>query len=134
MPLLSVIVTAYNIEAYLAECLETVVSQTLADMEIIVVDDGSTDGTPEIIRTFAARDARVKPVLLPENTIGGVASAANAGLERATGTWVGFVDGDDYLDPTMFEELCAAATACGAELAMCRYKEVVGPEKTLRDP
>ena len=134
MPLLSVIVTAYNIEAYLAECLETVVSQTLADMEIIVVDDGSTDGTPEIIRAFAARDARVKPVLLPENTIGGVASAANAGLERATGTWVGFVDGDDYLDPTMFEELCAAATACGAELAMCRYKEVVGPERTLRDP
>jgi glycosyltransferase involved in cell wall biosynthesis len=134
VPLLSVIVTAYNIEDYLAECLETVVSQTLTDMEIIVVDDGSDDGTPEIIRDFATRDARVKPVFLPENTIGGVASAANAGLELAEGSYVGFVDGDDYLDPTMFEELCAAVMACGSELAMCRYKEVVGPEKTLRDP
>jgi len=134
VPLLSVIVTAYNIEAYLAECLDTVIGQTLADIEIIVVDDGSTDRTPEIIRAYAARDERVKPVFLPENTIGGVASAANAGLDLATGTYVGFVDGDDYLDPTMFEELCAAAMACGADLAMCRYKEVVGPEKTLRDP
>ena len=134
MPLLSVIVTAYNIEDFLEECLETVVGQTLADMEIIVVDDGSVDATPEIIRRFAARDSRVKPVFLPENTIGGVASAANAGLDLAQGTYVGFVDGDDYLDPRMFEELCAAAMACGSDLAMCRYKEVVGPEKTLREP
>lgn len=134
MPLLSVVVTAYNIEDFLEECLETIVGQTLKDMEIIVVDDGSSDGTPDIIRRFAARDARIKPVFLPENTIGGVASAANAGLDLAQGQYVGFVDGDDTLAPTMFEELCQAAIACGSDLAMCRYKEVIGPEKTLRDP
>jgi len=134
MPLLSVIVTAYNIEDFLEQCLETVVGQTLTDMEIIVIDDGSSDGTPDIIRSFAARDGRIRPVFLPENTPGGVASAANVGLDLAQGRYVGFVDGDDYLAPTMFETLCAAATACGAELAMCRYKEAVGPDMVLRDP
>lgn len=134
MPLLSVVVTAYNIEDFIAECLDSVVDQSLTDMEIIVVDDGSSDGTPDIIRAFAARDKRIKPVFLPENTMGGVASAANAGLDLARGTYIGFVDGDDYLAPTMFEELCQAAVDCGSELAMCRYKEAVGPEKTLRDP
>lgn len=134
MPLISVIVTAYNIEAYIEECLRSVVGQTLADMEIIVVDDGSSDATPEIIRRFAAEDARIRPIFLPENTIGGVASAANAGLDAATGDWVGFVDGDDYLAPDMFEALVGAATEAGADLAMCRYLEAVGPEKTLREP
>lgn len=134
MPLISVIVTAYNIEDFLEECLETLVSQTLTDMEIIVVDDGSSDGTPEIIRRYAAQDPRVKPLFLPENTMGGVASAANAGLDMAQGTYVGFVDGDDYLEATMFEELCTAATTYGSDLAMCRYMEAVGPEKTLREP
>ncbi|HCQ65884.1 MAG TPA: hypothetical protein DIU07_12355 [Rhodobacteraceae bacterium] len=134
MPLLSVIVTTYNIEDFLDECLETVVGQTLTDMEIIVVDDGSTDGTPDIIRKYAAQDSRINPVFLPENTMGGVASAANAGLEVAQGTYIGFVDGDDYLEPTMFEELCNAAVDYGSDLAMCRYMEAVGPDKALREP
>ena len=75
MPKLSIIVTAYNIENYLEECLDSVIGQTLTDIEIIVVDDGSTDGTVRIIRDYAERDDRIRPILFAENTIGGVASA-----------------------------------------------------------
>jgi len=124
MPLLSVIVTSYNIEKYLAGCLDTVVNQTLKDIEIIVVDDGSSDGTPEIIRQYAERDPRIRPIYLTENTIGGVASAANAGLDAATGEYIGFADGDDYLEPDMFEKLVTAAKANDADLAMCKYELV----------
>ncbi len=130
MPLLSVIVTSYNIEGYLAGCLDTVVNQTLDDIEIIVVDDGSSDGTPDVIRRYAEKDARIRPIFLPENTIGGVASAANAGLDAATGEYVGFADGDDYLELDMFEKLVTAAKADNADLAMCQYKLVDETGKT----
>ena len=124
MPLLSVIVTSYNIEDYLGGCLDTVVNQTLRDMEIIVVDDGSNDGTPDVIRQYAEKDPRIRPVYLPENTIGGVSSAANAGLDVATGEYIGFADGDDYLELDMFEKLVGAAETYQSDLAMCRYKLV----------
>lgn len=124
MPTVSIIVTSYNIEAYIEECLESVAAQTLEDIEVLVVDDGSSDGTPGKIREFASRDVRFVPVLLGENTPGGVATAANAGLDRATGEWVGFVDGDDFVEPDMFEHLVQAASSAGAELAMCKYLEV----------
>lgn len=121
MPRLSVIVTAYNIENYLAQCLDSVIGQTLDDLEIIVVDDGSTDGTVQIIRDYAERDDRIRPILFGENTIGGVASAANAGLDAATGDYVGFADGDDICDTDMFRKLYEAAVQADADLAMCHY-------------
>ena len=121
MPTLSVIVTAYNIERYIAQCLDSVINQTLSDIEIIVVDDGSTDGTAQIIREYAQQDARIRPILFDRNTIGGVASAANAGLDAATGDYVGFADGDDIYDVDMFNQLYNAATMADADLAMCRY-------------
>lgn len=121
IPKLSIIVTAYNIEAYLAQCLDSVINQTLDDLEIIVVDDGSTDGTAGIIRDYAERDDRIRPILFGENTIGGVASAANAGLDAATGDYVGFADGDDICDIDMFRRLHDAAVGADADLAMCRY-------------
>ena len=121
MPIVSVIVTAYNIERYIAQCLDSVIGQTLSDLEIIVVDDGSTDGTAEIIQDYARRDTRVRPILFDRNTIGGVASAANAGLDAATGDYIGFADGDDLCEPDMFGKLYAAAVAADADLAMCRY-------------
>ena len=122
MPKLSIIVTAYNIENYLEECLDSVIGQTLTDIEIIVVDDGSTDGTVRIIRDYAERDGRIRPILFAENTIGGVASAANAGLDAATGDYVGFADGDDICDTDMFRRLYDAAVAADADLAMCHYR------------
>ncbi|MBY5161216.1 glycosyltransferase family 2 protein [Salsipaludibacter albus] len=121
MARLSVIVTSYNIEGYLEDCLDTIVGQSLDDLEIIVVDDGSSDGSPGVITDYAARDPRIVPVLLEENSVGGVATAANAGLDRATGDYVGFADGDDLYDPEMFGKLLQAAVEADADLAMCKY-------------
>lgn len=134
MPRVSIIVTAYNIERYIAEALDCIIGQTLRDIEIIVVDDGSTDGTPQIIRDFAARDARIRPILLPENSIGGVATPANAGLEVATGDFIGFADGDDRYAPDMFEKLWTAATTADADLAMCRYMLLDESDGMLKEP
>ncbi|RYZ28947.1 MAG: glycosyltransferase family 2 protein, partial [Propionibacteriaceae bacterium] len=134
MPAVSIVVTAYNIETYIEECLESVAAQTLRDLEVLVVDDGSSDATPELIAAFCARDPRFVPVLLPTNSPGGVGTAANAGLDRATGEWVGFVDGDDFVEPRMFERLVEAAGRCGADLAMCEYQEVVDSTGERHDP
>ncbi len=134
MPRVSIIVTAYNIENYIAESLTCITGQTLTDIEIIVVDDGSTDGTPGIIRDFAARDPRIRPILFAENTIGGVATAANAGMDAATGDFIGFADGDDRYAPEMFEKLWRAATETGSDLAMCRYMLLDESDGALKEP
>lgn len=134
MAQLSIIVTAYNIEGYIEQCLESVAAQTFADIEVLVVDDGSSDSTPGKITQFCAGDPRFVPVLLAENSPGGVATAANAGLDRASGQWVGFVDGDDFIEPTMFERLVGAAVGGGTDLAICEYLEVVDGSGELRDP
>jgi len=134
VPDVSIIVTTYNIEAYVEECLESVAAQTLQDLEVLVVDDGSSDSTPEKVTAFCARDPRFVPVLLGTNSPGGVATAANAGLDRATGRWIGFVDGDDFVEPRMFERLVEAAESCDADLAMCEYQEVVDGTGERRDP
>jgi glycosyltransferase involved in cell wall biosynthesis len=124
VPRTSIIVTSFNIESYIGQCLDSVLGQTLRDIEVIVVDDGSTDGTPSIIEQYATDDPRVVPVLLPANSIGGVATAANAGLDRVSAPYVGFMDGDDYCEPTMFQLLVDAAERHDADLAMCSYRVV----------
>ncbi|MET7653077.1 MULTISPECIES: bifunctional glycosyltransferase family 2 protein/CDP-glycerol:glycerophosphate glycerophosphotransferase [unclassified Streptomyces] len=97
MPRFSVIVPVYKVQAYLHECLESVLSQSFADLELIAVDDRSPDACGEIIDEFAARDARVRAVHLPRNV--GLGRARNAGLERATGDYLLFLDSDDTLTP-----------------------------------
>ncbi|MFC7016238.1 CDP-glycerol glycerophosphotransferase family protein [Streptomyces viridiviolaceus] len=97
MPRFSVIVPAYQVQAYLHECLESVLSQSYADLELIAVDDCSPDACGTVIDEFAARDPRVRPVHLPENQ--GLGPARNAGMERATGDYLVFLDGDDTLTP-----------------------------------
>lgn len=109
-PSVSVIIPIYNVERYLDQCLQSVCGQTLASLEIICVNDGSTDGSADIIRRFAADDARVV-VVSKEN--GGYGSAVNAGLDRAKGTYVGIVEPDDYLDLTMYEKLFSSARRNG---------------------
>ena len=103
----SVIIPCYNAETYLAPCLESVLAQSHRQIEVIVIDDGSKDGTLEIARGFAKRDARIR-VLHQENA--GVCAARNAGLDVATGEWVAFVDGDDLLPPDAISTLLSACT------------------------
>lgn len=126
MAQLSIVVTSYNIEGYLPACLDSILAQTLQDLEIIVVDDGSTDSSPDIINKYAEADPRVVPVLLGVNSPGGVATAANAGLERATAPYVGFADGDDLYEPHMFEALLTSAQTHDSDLVMCNYREFTG--------
>ncbi|GAA4817496.1 bifunctional glycosyltransferase family 2 protein/CDP-glycerol:glycerophosphate glycerophosphotransferase [Streptomyces ziwulingensis] len=97
MPRFSVIVPAYQVQAYLHECLESVLSQSYPDLELIAVDDASPDACGDIIEEFAARDGRVRPVRLPENQ--GLGPARNAGMRHARGDYLVFLDGDDTLTP-----------------------------------
>ena len=100
--LISIIVPVYKVEAYLDECVQSIVNQTYTNLEIILVDDGSPDRCPEMCDAWAKRDARVR-VIHQKN--GGAASARNAGLDVARGDYIGFVDSDDYITPWMYETL-----------------------------
>ncbi len=101
-PLVSIIIPVYNTEQYLAECLASVCSQTLREIEIICVDDGSTDSSPVILKEFASRDHRIR-VISQENQ--GRLSARNVGIHSAVGEWIGFVDSDDTVLPDMYQRL-----------------------------
>lgn len=103
--MISVIVPVYNTKEYLERCINSLLLQTYSDMEIILVDDGSTDGSGELCDRFAAGDLRVR-VFHKEN--GGSSSARNLGIDNAKGDYIGFVDSDDYVDADMYERLYAA--------------------------
>jgi len=120
MPKVSIVIPVYNVEAYLRQCLDSVLGQTLRDVEIICVDDGSTDGSAEILREYAAKDGRVK-VLLHEHTNAG--AARNAGMDAATGEYLGFVDSDDWCDLTLFEKAYDKAKRCDADVVSWRYAQ-----------
>ena len=119
--LISVIIPVYNGDAYLAECLDSVVSQSMEQLDIIVVDDGSTDASPGICDSYAERDPRVRVI---HQSNGGVSAARNAALDIAKGRYIGFVDADDKVRPQFFETLygllCDAPPnsilACGCEI------------------
>lgn len=119
--LLSVIVTAYNIEAYIERGVRSVCEQTYLNLEIIVVDDGSTDRTGEICDALAAADPRVS-VIHKENE--GPAQARNVGTARAHGNFIGYVDGDDWIDADMYERMFGALVDQEADIAICRYRLV----------
>ena len=97
MPRVSVIIAVYNVENFLEECLNSVINQTFDDIEIICVNDGSTDSSAEILDRFAQKDSRIKIITQPN---GGLSKARNAGLKIASGKFVYFLDSDDYIEPT----------------------------------
>jgi len=99
-PLVSVLVAIYNVEKYLPQCIDSIISQTYHNLEIILVDDGSTDNSGKICDEYAAKDSRVKVI---HKLNGGLVSARNAGLDVATGEYVGFVDGDDWIEPQTYQ-------------------------------
>lgn len=118
---ISIIIPAYNIESYIASTLDSVLRQSYYDIEVVVVNDGSKDRTGEIVDAYADKDPRVK-VVHKEN--GGVTSARLRGVEEASGEWIGFVDGDDYVEPQMYEKLLNNAMAYSADISHCGYQMV----------
>ena len=125
-PKISVIVPIYNVEPYLRECLDSVVNQTFRDLEIICVNDGSTDGSPAILEEYAAKDSRIQ-IVNKEN--GGLNSARNAGLERVTGEYFAIVDSDDWLDVTAYEKAYARAKESGADMTQFYFKFIDFPDR-----
>jgi glycosyltransferase involved in cell wall biosynthesis len=121
----SVIIPVYNTEKLLERCLESVVGQTLSDIEIICVDDGSTDGSGALLDSWAERDSRIR-VIHQQN--GRQGKARNAAMRIATGEYIGMIDSDDYIPSDYFERLYAAATAADADMAICG---IVKQKRTL---
>lgn len=119
LPRISVIVPVYNVERYLAGCLDSLLAQTYRHLEIIVVNDGSTDGSGAVIEDYRSRDSRIKVVSKPN---GGVSSARNAGLAHVTGEFTAFVDADDWASVDMFETLLEEAAASRADIVLCTYR------------
>lgn len=120
-PVVSIIVPIYNIEDYLPKCLDSIISQTYPNFELILVDDGSTDSSWHICDRFAEIDNRIK-VIHKKN--GGLTSARNAGLLLAQGDWIMHVDGDDWIDKTMLQSLITAAETMNADLVQCNFRMV----------
>jgi len=117
-PLVSVLVPVYNMAAYLPKCMEALCSQSLDSLEIIAINDGSTDASPEILRFWADRDPRVKVITKPNS---GYGASMNRGLAAAQGTYVGIVEPDDYPDLVMFQKLVRAAERTNADVVKCNY-------------
>lgn len=130
--MISVIVPVYNIAEYLPRCLDSILAQTYKELEIILIDDGSTDVSGMICDQYAEKDCRIK-VIHKEN--GGVSSARNVGLDAATGEYIGFVDGDDLLEDKLFEVLLKNAEENQCEISCCQLAtiEVDGTVKATYD-
>lgn len=127
MSKVSVIVPCYNVEQYVSKCLDSLINQTLSDIEIICVDDKSTDSTLKILKQYATQDSRIKLVEQQKN--GGLSNARNVGLEVACGDYIGFVDSDDYVDLEFYEKLYEKCRTNGSDIA-CGVLRVVGPQQT----
>ncbi|MGN0172216.1 MAG: glycosyltransferase [Acutalibacteraceae bacterium] len=116
--LISVIVPVYNVEAYLDKCVASLVGQTYRELEILLVDDGSTDQSGALCDAWAAKDSRIRVIHKPN---GGLSDARNAGVAAATGDYIGFVDSDDWVEPRMYELLMDALSKQQADIAECRW-------------
>lgn len=114
MPKVSIVVPVYNAEKYLHECVDSILNQTLHDIEVILVDDGSTDTSPTICDDYAVKDNRVKVIHKPN---GRASSARNAGIRAATGEYIAFVDSDDWISPEMYETMVTT----DADVCLCDY-------------
>lgn len=120
-PSLTVIVPVYNAEPYLETCVRSILAQTFGDFELLLVDDGSTDGSASLCDRLAAGDSRLRAIHKPN---GGVSSARNVGLDAARGQWITFVDADDTIAPEMFDRLLDEASKSQAEVVCCGFNKV----------
>ena len=124
----SVIVPVYNVEKYISKCLDSLVNQTLKDIEIIVVNDGSKDNSQKIIDKYAKKYKNVKSYI---NENGGVSKARNFGLKRAKGEYIAFVDSDDYVDINMYEDMYKKAKSNDFDVVACDLKYIYDEKEVL---
>lgn len=122
MPKVSIVVPTFNVEEYLRECLDSLVNQTLRDIEIICVDDGSTDSSPQILREYADKDKRIK-IITKKNS--GYGNTMNVGIKAASGEYLGIVEPDDYVKTTMYKELSELADETGADILKADFYRFV---------
>ena len=118
----SVIVPVYNVEKYIDHCLDSLVNQTLQEIEIIVVNDGSTDNSQNIIEKYANNYSHMVKVFSKEN--GGLSDARNYGICHAEGEYIGFVDSDDFVEPNMFEIMYEKAIMTNADIIVCSFNHI----------
>ena len=119
MPKVSVIVPVYNVEKYIERCIKTLITQTLSDIEIIFVDDGSKDNSKKIIEKYLKLYPNKLKYLYKEN--GGLSSARNYGIPYAKGEYIAFLDSDDYIEPTMYEEMYNTAQKEKSDMVECDF-------------
>ena len=116
--MISIIVPIYKVEKYLCQCVDSIINQTYKNIEIMLVDDGSPDGCPEICDKYASEDSRVKVV---HKLNGGLISARKAGVEASNGEYVCFVDGDDWIEPDMYEHIADAIERTNADCVITQF-------------
>lgn len=112
----SIVIPVYNAEKYLVKCLDSIINQTLKNTEIIIIDDGSTDGSSAICKEYADRDSRI---IYYKKENEGLAAARQDGIERASGGYIGFVDSDDWIEPDMYERMYSEAVKEDADIVFC---------------
>ena len=126
----SVIVPVYNCEAFLPQCVDSLRAQTLADIEMIFVCDGSPDGSLAVLRGYEKKDSRIRVINFEKNR--GVSAARNAGIDAAQGEYVIFCDGDDWVEPQMYQRLYEMAQAHDADIAFCRvFKDYANRQENV---
>src|SRR5699024_8754189 len=117
--MVTVIVPAYNVEQWIKRCIDSICNQSFSNLEIIVIDDGSTDNTFKVLQECAKKDKRIR-IIHQENS--GLVAVREKGIKLAKGEYVGFVDGDDVIEPDMYERLVENAIKYDAEIAHCGIK------------
>ena len=117
-PKISVIVPVYNVQNYLRQCLDSIIGQSFSNFEMICINDGSTDDSPQILEQYAALDSRIRIISQPNR---GLSAARNAGLAQATAEYIFFIDSDDYIEPDTLEKLFDTARRTGADLTCADF-------------
>ena len=123
LPLISVVIPVYNVEDYVRKCIVSVINQTYSNLEILVIDDGSTDHSGQICDELAATDGRIR-VFHTFN--GGLSAARNVGIDHATGFFIAFVDSDDWIEPDMYQFLYQQIIEYDADISVCSHYIDIG--------
>ncbi|TDX00040.1 glycosyltransferase family 2 protein [Dinghuibacter silviterrae] len=124
MPLISVIIPMFNVERYIGRCIQSVLAQTFRDIEVILVDDGSADGSIRVAETVLRQDGQVPYTLVRHEHNRGVSAARNSGVDAARGEYIYFPDSDDYIESNMLERLYTQSRETGADIVMCGSRSV----------